>query len=250
VPTYVYGITTERDPPRLERGVAGSSVRTLSEDGLCAIVATVPDGLLEANRANLMAHSNVLQEVLQDGAVVPMRFGIVLSDDAAVRSELLAGRRDDLLSLLDAVQGKVELSLSVYYIEDAILGEIVATTPAIARLQASIRSLPDAAAYYQRIRLGELVAEELARRRVADATALVSRFVPLAVAIQEARDLPERTVLRASFLVPREGVDRFRDAVDAAAHDLVGRMLFKLVGPLPPFSFVDVEVDVPAGSTA
>jgi hypothetical protein len=248
VPTYVYGITFDADPRLPERGVAGAAVRTLDGEGLCALVATIADEPVEANRANLMAHTEVLQEVLRAGDVVPMRFGIVLADDAAVRSELLERRRDDVRALLDEVEGRVELSLSAYYVEDAVLAEIVTTTPAIARLRESIRSLPDAATYYERIRLGEMVAAELRRRRAADAALLRERLAPLAVATQEGEDLPERTVLRASFLVPREDVQKFRDEVDALAGESAERMTLKLVGPLPPFSFVDVNLE--AGAVA
>ena len=46
-----------------------------------------------------------------------------------------------------------------------MLREVVRTTPAVAELDARISSVPADAAYYDRIRLGELVAEEVERRR-------------------------------------------------------------------------------------
>ena len=241
--TYVYGIAAEGDPPLAERGVAGAPVRALEAEGLCALVATVPDEPVEANRVNLMAHSDVLQEALAGGDVVPMRFGIVFGDDTAVRTELLERRRDDLVSLLTRVSGRVELALSAYYVEEAVLAEIVQTTPEIARLRESTQSLPDAATYYARIRLGEMVAKELERRRLRDAAALRERLAPLADAAKEDEELPERTVLKASFLLAREDVERFRAAVGALARETEGRLTLKLVGPLPPFSFADAQVE-------
>jgi Gas vesicle synthesis protein GvpL/GvpF len=248
VPTYVYGVTAADCPAPDRSGVDGAEVRVVEDDGLCALVGTAANDVVEAGRANLMAHSDVLQDVVAARTVVPMRFGTLLPDDEAVRRELLHGRRAELTSLLRAVDDNVELSLKVYYVEDAVLSEILSTNRSIAKLRESIRSLPDDASYFQRIKLGESVAAELARRRTADATALMARLAPLAEASDEAEELPELLVLKGSFLVPRGRVEGFRAAVDDLAGESAGRMIFKLVGPLPPYSFVHFEVQ--AGAVA
>jgi hypothetical protein len=248
VPTYVYGVTAGDCAVPDRSGVDAAEVRVVRGDEFFAVVGTTPNDVVEARRANLMAHSDVLQDVVAAQTVVPMRFGTVMPDDEAVRNELLRGRRTELTSLLRLVDGNVELSLKVYYVEDVVLGEILSTTPSIATLRQSIRSLPDDASYFQRIRLGELVAAELARRRTADAAALVARLAPLAAAHDEADELPELMVIKGAFLVPRGGVEEFRAVVDDLAEQAGDRMIFKLVGPLPPYSFVDFEVE--AGAVA
>jgi hypothetical protein len=243
VPTYVYGVTAAPCDAPARPGIDGARTRVLTGSDFCAVVATTEHDVVEAGRANLMAHSDVLQDVVAARTVVPMRFGTLMSDDAAVRSELLDARRADLASLLLLVDGHVEFSLKAYYVEDVVLGEILSTDRSIARLRESVRSLPDDASYFQRIRLGELVAGELVRRRAADASAIATRLTPLAKAVEEEEERPELMVMKGSFLVPRDAVEGFRAAVDDLATEAGDRMIFKLLGPLPPYSFVEFEVE-------
>ena len=100
-----------------------------------------------------------------------------------------------------------------------------------------MRRLPDAAAYYKRIELGQLVAAEVERARERDALQVFERLEPLAF---EARLEPPSTTdgaVNAAFLVEAKRVDEFSDAVNALSHDLAGRIDLRYVGPLPPYSF-------------
>ena len=241
--TYVYGVTTAPYDAPGRRGIDGERTRVLRSGDLCAIVASTDHHVVEARRENLMAHSDVLQDVVAARTVVPLRFGTLLAADDAVRNELLAARGRELASLLRLVDGHVEFSLKVYYVEDVVLSEILAKEPSIARLREAVASVPDDASYYQRIRLGELVAGALVRRRTADAAALATRLAPHAKATKEEGERPELMVMKGSFLVSREAVENFRAVVDELATQSGGRMIFKLVGPLPPYSFVEFEVE-------
>ena len=243
MPTYVYGVAAAPCDAPDRRGIDGARTRVLTGTDLCAVVATAEYDVVEAGRANLMAHSDVLQDVVAARTVVPMRFGTLLSDDDAVRGELLEARRAELGSLLRAVDGHVELSLKVYYVEDVVLSEILSTDRSIARLRETVKSLPDDASYFQRIRLGELVARELVRRRAADADAVATRLAPLANASEAEDERPELMVMKGSFLVSRDAIEEFRAAVDDLATASGGRMIFKLVGPIPPYSFVEFKVE-------
>jgi hypothetical protein len=247
MPTYVYGVTASAVEVGC-RGVDGAEVSLVAGDSLSAVVSGAHADPIEANRANLMAHADVLQEVADAATVAPMRFGTVFHDDEAVRKELLESRSEELRRVLARVEGHVELSLKAYYVQEAILAEIVGAEREVAKLRSSTRSLPGDASYYGRIRLGELVAAKLARKRSEDAAAIVKRLGSHARELDEVEELPEWMVTRASFLVARGAVDEFRAAVDELASEQDGRMTFTLVGPLPPYSFVELGVE--AGATA
>jgi len=240
MPTYVYGVTDAANVVRSRSGIDGGEPRVLSGEGLHALVGSVPDDTVEANRENLLAHSDVVQDAVEAGPVVPMRFGMVFADDAAVRYELLERRRSDLAAVLDRIRDAVELTVKAYYDQDAVLSEIVAGNPTIRRLQASTRALAGDAGYYERIRLGELVAKAVESQRERDAAALVDRLRSGTLDVEVTAVVPERMVTKAAFLVPRNAVDKFRDRVDELAAEQAGRMSVTLVGPLPPYSFVEL----------
>jgi hypothetical protein len=48
-------------------------------------------------------------------------------------------------------------------------------------------------------------------------------------------------VINAAFLVERERIQEFEDAVENVGRDLDGRVRLRLLGPLAPYDFVPEE---------
>jgi hypothetical protein len=228
--TYVYGVA--RHAPSIGRtGVGGGAVQAIEHDGLAAIVSAVESSDLHARRRDILAHQEVLQEAFERGAVVPLRFGTVFGSGDEVVSELLAPRRTQLLRLLDRFEKVVELSVRAYYVEDAVLREIVRDEPRVARLRGRASD----------VALGEAVAGALAAKRAAEAAAIERTLTRLA---EDAVIEPPRTdyeLFRGAFLVGRKRVGAFDEAMDALARTRDGVVVFKYVGPLPPHSFAGAE---------
>ena len=101
--------------------------------------------------------------------------------------------------------------------------------------------MPPEAAYYDRIRLGELVAEALERRRAQEAGELVARMSPLASDVRTT-EVGDPFLLRAAFLVRREAVRDFEERLEGEAAARSGRVRLTLAGPLAPHSFVSVPL--------
>jgi hypothetical protein len=241
---YVYGVVRARPEPRLPgEGIAGGPVRAIALDTLAALTSEVGEGPLEGGREELMTHARVLEEALEDGVVLPMRFGVVMPDEDTVRKQLLGDHRAELESQLDELEGKVELNVKAIYDEDVLMSEVVRQNRPIAELRESLRGQPEDATYYERIRLGEMVAEEVNAKREQDGQQLLARLEPLAVRVDLGDPIHERMALNASFLVERERIEAFDQAVDALGAEQSDRMRFKYTGPLPPHSFVELSME-------
>jgi Gas vesicle synthesis protein GvpL/GvpF len=228
--TYVYGVARDVLPVR-RAGVGGGRVHTISHEGLAAIVSSVTPGDLRARRRDILAHQEVLQEAFDHGAVVPLCFGTVFASPDDVVAELLAPRKEHLVRLLDRFDGVVELSVRAYYIEEAVLREIVRDDPRVARLRGGGSD----------VALGEAVADALAAKRSAEAAAIERTLarIPQDVVVEPPRT--EYEIFRGAFLVDRKDIARFDHAMDDLARARDGLVIFKYVGPLPPHSFVQPE---------
>jgi hypothetical protein len=111
--------------------------------------------------------------------VIPVRFGTVVDGgDEAVGTELIEAKRDEWARLVERFHGLVEMTLKVECNEDAILREIVANQPAIARLRDRSRRGSEAATQGARARLGELVHNALSQQAEAHAGHLLMRLKP------------------------------------------------------------------------
>jgi hypothetical protein len=241
-PVYVYGLVKAGTAlPAGLTGLGPSGAVSMIEHGrVAAIVGDVPLDRPLGARGDLVAHETVLDAVAADTAVVPMRFPAVVEEPAVV-DELLAPNEDHFAALLDDLEGRVQYTLTGRYEQDAVLREVLEGDPEIAALRDRVRSLPEDASYYDRVRLGELVVQALEDRREAEAEAVVERLAPFAVEIcPNALGAPD-DVVNTAFLVERKRGREFETAVEEAGTALVGRVRLRLLGPIAPYDFVGDE---------
>ncbi len=235
-PVYVYGIVRAPAASDLPRtGVAGGAVSVIEERSVGALVGDVPGVSFQAGRADLMAHYDVLQEVLATEAVLPMSFGTVFSSPHELVTRFLQPNHDTLVRMLDDLDGAVELQIKAEY-DEAVVAREIATDRGVQRLQARIRAGGDVET---KIELGRRFAGVLDHKRQADGRAIVESLAPLARDVTVSDPVGEYGVVNASFLVRRSDVARLDSAVDELRRTLEGRAHVRCVGPLPPYSFVD-----------
>jgi hypothetical protein len=240
---YVYGIAPASERIDVEAsGVGGpdSAVRRVVHGDLAALVSDVDVAPLAAAR-DLRAHWRVLEDAAAKATVLPVRFATILESEDAVVSELLAPRHERLVAQLAGLAGKVQLSVKCFYDEEQLLRDVVRSSPPIARLNERVRGRPEAATYYERIQLGELVAGEIDQARARDAALVIGRLEPLAVAARSEAPSTSDGAVNAAFLVERDRVGEFSAAVSALTEEVDDRMRLRYIGPLPPYSFVEEE---------
>ena len=245
---YVYGVLPASDQARVSvGGVEGAQVRTVEHGGLAALVSTVEADALAAAH-ELRAHWRVLEEASKATTVLPVRFGTVMEGDDAVRERVLEANAAGLTKLLDELAGRVQLNVKGDYDEERLLSTVVREVPAVATLRERVQKVSDSAGYYDRIRLGELVAAEVARRSEDDTALALARLEPLSVATDVGQPHSPDAAFNLAFLVEGSGVDAFSEAVGRLRAELGERVTLRYVGPLPPYSFA--ETDLGAGAEA
>ena len=232
---YVHGVTKAGARATIE----GADARAVTDGELAAIVT---DANGETRAADLMRrHWRLLEAVAAEATVVPVQFGTAMAGEDAVVAEFLAPRRERLAAQLADFDGKVQLTVKGTYDEAALLRSIVDGSPAISGLRERLRDLPEAAGHFERIRLGELVAAEVEQVRAGDGDRLHERLDGLAVATKREQVAGLQAAVNSAFLVERERASEFARAVDEAAETFGGRLELRLLGPMPPFSFVSEE---------
>jgi hypothetical protein len=244
----VYGVLSGSDQAGISvGGVEGAEVRTIGHAGLAALVSTLEADALAAAR-EVRAHWRVLEEASKTATVLPVRFGTVMESDAAVRERLLERNAARLTELLAELAGRVQLNVKGDYDEERLLREVVQESPPVATLRERVQRVSDSAGYYDRIRLGELVAGEVARRREQDTALALTRLEPLATAASTEPPQSPNAAFNLAFLVESGGVDAFSEAVGRLRAEVGERVTLRYVGPLPPYSFA--ETDLSEGAEA
>jgi hypothetical protein len=237
---YVYGIVPWRtEVPAGARGVGdpGGEVSLVRHRQIAAVVSGVPADSALGTRRDLLRHSQLLDAIVRSTPVLPMRFGAVLADAEAVIEELVAPRYSHLAGALQALEGRAQFTVKARYVEDSVLREVIAREPRIARLRDRLRGQPVGTGYYHRIQLGELVAGAVARRREADAAALVEELAPYARSMTWRPAPASDGIVDAALLVDRSVWPALERGVEDIAERRAERMRLRLLGPLAPYDF-------------
>jgi hypothetical protein len=244
--TYVYGVATAEPftnghPLRVPGiGGRGVPVRTIAFEDLVAVVSDVPDSRFDLTRENLLEHQRVLDEVLSRSDVLPFSFGTVAGSDEEVRELLLRDGFDALHAQLEGVRGCVELEVKAFWEQELLFAEIARENDEVRALRDAIPGLPDDEAAVARITLGQLTEAEIELKSSWEADAVLDILEPIAAEVLVSANLSDTMLLNAAFLVERARESEFDKAVEAVATARADRLVFSYVGPIPPYSFINL----------
>ena len=239
---YVYGFVRGGALKRFrQEGVDGADVTVVEGEGIAAIVSPVRTTDMKMKRRDLHRHLGVIESAFESTTVIPCAFGTIVESSAELEDGVLIGARDDLLDGFARLDGKVQMNVKATYDEEKLLREILASDPQVAALRERTRGAGEAG-YYDRIRLGEIVAARVEERTEADTARLADALT--AHAVDVTLEGPGRGVaLRGSFLVARKSLARFESALEALARAERPLLRFEAIGPLPPTAFAASSVN-------
>jgi len=243
---YLYAIIACTEPREFTtRGIGerGDVVHTVSYRRLAAVVSNSPIVEYENSRRNMMAHTRVLEEVMERFDLLPVRFGTVAPGPGSVMTRLLAPRYQEFTEQLEQMRDRIELGLKAFWYEGTAFAELVRDSETIRRMRDALDGRSPVETYYERIRLGEEVESALAQKRTRDEEAILARIRPLVHKTRTNKIVSDRMVVNAAFLVDRRNGPQVDDAVRRLDEEFSDRLMFKYVGPVPPYNFVNIVVN-------
>lgn len=242
---YIYCIIRSPHPCQFSTlgiGERGDAIQTINFMQLAAVVSNSPIMDYEESRRNMMAHTQVLEEVMRQFTILPVRFGTVAPSAEVIHNQLLERRYAELLNHLSEVEGRVELGLKAFWYDEIIFREIVEESQTIRQLRDSLMGRSPEESYYDRIRLGELIDTSMWKKRDADAEKILELLRPLVYKSRANKVITDKMVLNAAFLVDRSREVEFDQVVRQLDAEMGKRLMFKYVGPVPPYNFVNIVI--------
>jgi hypothetical protein len=225
-------------------GINGAPLEIIGYRDIAAVVSTVdvsqftPDLALailpeqqESYQAHLLKYQQVTKFLLEttgSGGMLPLKFGFTASSDEAVK-QVLEQAYIQLRTWLDRLQGTMELVIQATWELPKILQDIVKNHPELAGVA------PEEA--------GKLLFEaaEVKKRKLIGA--IHDQFSPLSKDYLDAPLKTEAMIFNRSYLVEKNQESLFDDAVDAVATEFEDYLTFRYIGPLPVYSFVNIELN-------
>lgn len=243
--TYLYGVVGSSHPQKLTEllgvGAQRAQIRGLGVEDIVAVVSDAPDGL-RAKRRDVLAHEEVLEALCAQGPTLPMRFGVVGTDDESVLAEV-AERAEEYERLLRELTGYVEINVKARHHEDEVLRQVLLENSQL-REQHERMQTNNGGTHQERIDFGQKVANAVEGRAEQDADALLEHLSGLADRRYVGSPVGD-TFLNASFLVDGEKIGTFEAAVASLRERVASQLELRIRGPLPPYSFVEVRQPAP-----
>ncbi len=242
---YIYAIIkTDRE---IHLGLTGigngkEEVYTVVQDGIGAVVSNSPVTQYPVTRANTMAHQKVMETVMEQYPMLPVRFGTVSEGLYPIRTKLLGERGRELTDVLAYMQDKIELGVKAIWKDlKPVFNEIATRNREIVRLRDRLIKRGGGAQRDQ-VRLGEMVKNALEAWKAQKAETILAAFEGLWVERKLNTHFGDQMLMNAAFLVEKEKEKAFDLAVEKVADQYAGKMTFKYVGPIPPCNFVEIAV--------
>jgi hypothetical protein len=249
---YIYGIIetkAERNFGPIGIGGEGDEVTTIGYRDLSMVISNSPMTRYVVSPENLLAHEKVVEEVMKEFTVLPVRFCTIASNADEVRN-LLDRRYKEFKNLLKDIDHKVELGVKgLWRNMDRIFKEILQENHEIKRLKERVlnntgkrKNASSKTPIEIKVELGKVVEEALKRKNDEEAQKIVGALRRTAFLYRLNKTIGNEMFVNAAFLVDRGREKEFDNIMEDLSEEYRERSTFMYAGPLPPYNFVNITI--------
>ena len=246
---YIYGVINTNE--KIDFGVRGigehkAEVYTITHNDIAAVVSpfpTVPFNSLpkETILLYLAIYQSVIEEVMKSYYIIPLKFGTVAVDEEEARDILEQGY-PSFKTALHTMAGKIELDVVALWSQlNEILQEI-GRKEEIKRVKEERAANPFHQAYEDMIKVGQMVKAALDEQRSRTNLEIVTALKECATDFRSHDLLDDSMIMNAAFLLDTDKERVFEQEVHELNARYAERINFRVVGPLPPYSFSTLEI--------
>jgi hypothetical protein len=241
---YLYGIVEKSQFREFGfSGVGDTQVYSINYGDVAAIVSDTEPQEIDPTRRNVLAHTVVQDRLLKECTLLPMRFGVIAGSEEEVR-RLLEKCYDDILSELKRLTGKIEVELKMFWDKRAMVKELEASSKELRLLRARITATSShAEAHNLLVKAGQLVERTALSWKTKYAQRVYGILKQFSIDSRLNKPVGVKNILNASFLIDRLKETEFQQNVRSLDSQCQGRVNFKYVGPLPPYNFVNLNLE-------
>ncbi|MCZ7664882.1 MAG: GvpL/GvpF family gas vesicle protein [Thermoleophilia bacterium] len=249
--TYLYGIVPTNECVTVPGdGVSAQpgGIHTVPYNDIAAVVG--PSDLEDYSGMGredlvrvLLGHQRVVEQVMRAFPVLPAKFSTVLAGEDRV-VDLLAQGHDLFLAELDRLEGCAQMEVLVQW----DLGDVFADLgqdERVARLRADAETASPERVKELQILAGRLVQALLEEKRAAYQARLSSRLREPGIEMLSNPCMDDSMVMNVALLANEAGRGRLDALLPKLDEEFEGRLTFRCIGPLPPYSFATLELEFP-----
>jgi len=245
---YIYGIVPNLYSTDMFRSLENAGVYAIPYQNISAIVSdrnsTHLDYLDRESLGYLLVHhQETIEELMGKGfnMILPMRLGtIVRSKDEVIK--ILTCGHDLIIKALKKIEHLTEIDLAVTWADFAGTLKSIANHPDIIAMKDDIQQNRNILSQIDQVKVGMLVHEKLGEKNKQVGLKILDSLLSFGIDIKMHEVMNDQMVTNSAFLINRNNKEKFEQVIDQIDEEYKGLLNFKLVGPLPCYSFYTIEV--------
>jgi DnaJ-domain-containing protein 1 len=191
---------------------------------------------------HLFDHQKTIEQVMDSYPILPFKFGSLAHTEKEVKQILIQGY-PLFKSLLPWVRERMELDLVATWEREKVFKALYEEESEIRSLQETIRKPSGKDVLLEKIELGALVSKSLKKRRSRFKEQILSHLKGCTESQSDHEVMDDFMILNMGFLLRREMESEFNQRVQDLDQTFLGEVSFKLIGPLPLYSFRCIKIE-------
>lgn len=245
---YLYGfIPNHSDVSKLQK-LASLGVFTVQFEKVSAIVSN--SSVIDFRQLSteplaklLVDHQKTIENIMNMGfnMIVPMRFGTFANNvNEVVR--IIENGYDLILATLSKTANFVEIDIVAMWSDFSLIIAEIAVSPKVLEMKAKIVADKKNITQSDQVSLGSLVKSIIDEKKAEYANKIFSILAPFSLSTRQHEVMNDEMVFNSAFLVNHDQAILLEQALDELDGSLNGMINFKMVGPLPCYSFFTMEI--------
>lgn len=246
---YIYGIIKNTEGKNVEPFSikTDEGVYTINYKDISCVVSNSPiqdytSMLKETLGRLLIKHQTIIEKIMKDYTIIPMKFGTFVADNDEV-IEVLKRGYSKFRELFLMVGEKIELDVSATWTDlNSIMKEIAKESNQIRNFRAEIMKKSPDQTFQDRIKIGMMIKDELDKKRKKEQAYIIEYLKKFTIDFQKHPVMDDKMILNCAFLLEKGKESDFDIKLKTLDKEYQQKINFRCIGPLPSYSFFTCQL--------
>jgi hypothetical protein len=245
---YIYGIVPNFYDSEMFRQLDNSGVYPIPFQNISAIVSEREAIALNSLDRELLGrmlvnHQKTIEDLVGKGfaMIIPMRLGTIVSSKEEV-IKILSNGHDLFIDTLNKILYLTEVDVTACWSDFPGVLKEIAGHPEIIAMKDSILKKTDTLLPVDQIAVGMLVQSKLKEKNSKVELDILEALTSFSADIKTHEVMNDEMVTNSAFLINKNKLEKFELVIEQLDEKYKGSLNFKIVGPLPCYSFFTSEV--------
>ncbi len=245
---YIYGIVPNFYSTDMFRSLENTEVYAIPFQNISALVSNKERVLLDSlDRESLgymlVHHQKTIEDLMTKGfsMIIPMQLGtMVNSKDEVVK--ILENGFDLMIETLKKIEFLTEIDLVVSWADFSGVLKDFSMHPDIIELKEEVMRNTGSLSKIDQVKMGMLVQQKIDEKNKQIELNILDMLAAVSLDIKTHEVMNDQMITNSAFLVDRTKKEKFEQMIEQIDRDYKDLLNFKLVGPLPFYSFYTIEI--------